>query len=307
MKPRIFIGSSSESLSIAKRIKEFFDADCDCTIWNENFFQLNQSTYDNLLKYAPLYDYAIFVGGADDLTVRRGRCPWGKKVRDNVYYELGLYTGVLSNEHTFFFVHKDVKIASDLLGITLIYFDQDVLPGCRQVQAKIKEEEKIVRIGLLPSTSLALNYYNHFLKPLGEYLQSCSKLETGGKSWPVRTQSLQIVLPKNCCLELKGFADAYFAKYKYADCQFKTASANLSTKFDLNELTNHGELRIVDVPRALVGAFDAVDMVARKNYVGRTELLMGMRQKETDNFIKTLSILMSENCFLNKIVKFVRT
>ena len=27
MKPKIFIGSSSESLSIAKRIKEFFDAD----------------------------------------------------------------------------------------------------------------------------------------------------------------------------------------------------------------------------------------------------------------------------------------
>ena len=30
MKPRIFIGSSSEGLSVAKRVKDFFQNDYDC-------------------------------------------------------------------------------------------------------------------------------------------------------------------------------------------------------------------------------------------------------------------------------------
>lgn len=42
MKPRIFIGSSTEGLPVAQRIKAFFEPDYDCYIWNDNIFQFNE-------------------------------------------------------------------------------------------------------------------------------------------------------------------------------------------------------------------------------------------------------------------------
>lgn len=36
MKPRIFIGSSSEGLDVAKRVKDFFKENYDCYLWTDN-------------------------------------------------------------------------------------------------------------------------------------------------------------------------------------------------------------------------------------------------------------------------------
>ena len=43
MKPRIFIGSSSEGLSVAKRVKDFFQNDYDCFLWSDDIFKNNES------------------------------------------------------------------------------------------------------------------------------------------------------------------------------------------------------------------------------------------------------------------------
>ena len=37
MKPRIFIGSSSEGLDVAKRVKDFFKENYDCNSVQNNF------------------------------------------------------------------------------------------------------------------------------------------------------------------------------------------------------------------------------------------------------------------------------
>lgn len=36
MKPRIFIGSSSEALDVAERIKDFFSPDYECFLWTDD-------------------------------------------------------------------------------------------------------------------------------------------------------------------------------------------------------------------------------------------------------------------------------
>lgn len=48
MKPRIFIGSSTEGLAVAQRIKTFFEPDYDCYIWNDGIFQFNEGFFGNL-------------------------------------------------------------------------------------------------------------------------------------------------------------------------------------------------------------------------------------------------------------------
>ena len=41
MKARIFIGSSTEGLSVAQKVKDFFSADYECYLWNDGIFKFN--------------------------------------------------------------------------------------------------------------------------------------------------------------------------------------------------------------------------------------------------------------------------
>ena len=67
MKPRIFIGSSTEGLAVAQRIKTFFEPDYDCYIWNDGIFQFNEGFLETLLKSASLFDFGFMVFAADEI------------------------------------------------------------------------------------------------------------------------------------------------------------------------------------------------------------------------------------------------
>lgn len=102
-----FYCSSTESFKVAETVQTLMEPEFECEIWNKNFFELNQSTYDNLIQKAPSFDYAVFIGGPDDTVIRRntgGKA--GKKIapRDNVYLEFALYAGILSAARSFFYV-----------------------------------------------------------------------------------------------------------------------------------------------------------------------------------------------------------
>ena len=90
MNTRICIGSSIESVTIAEKVKSLLDGEYVCQLWCDNFFDLGQCTYHELLKKSLSFDYAIFIGGKDDY-VRRGSDRTHKyAARDNVYLEFGL-------------------------------------------------------------------------------------------------------------------------------------------------------------------------------------------------------------------------
>lgn len=61
MKPRIFIGSSFEGLSVAKRVKDFFQNDYDCFLWSDDIFKNNESFLETLVKSASLFDFGFMI------------------------------------------------------------------------------------------------------------------------------------------------------------------------------------------------------------------------------------------------------
>ena len=91
MKPRIFIGSSTEGLPVAQRIKKYFEPEFDCFIWNDKIFQLNDGFLETLLKSASLFDFGFMVFAADDIS--RIRDKEYNTTRDNVLFEYGLFLG----------------------------------------------------------------------------------------------------------------------------------------------------------------------------------------------------------------------
>lgn len=113
----LIIFSSREQLSLAAAIQsEFYNKGIGCKIWNNNFFNPSTYTLDNFNNLSNDYRKAIVILGKDDCAKSRGKKYWIP--RDNVILELGICIGALHLKNTFFIHPKDVKIPSDLHGIT---------------------------------------------------------------------------------------------------------------------------------------------------------------------------------------------
>jgi len=121
--PAIFIGSSSESLPVAKAIYGAFKRrKVVPRIWSKGVFQCSRTTIENLMTETNQSDFAVLILAKDDITVARGRKKHSP--RDNIVFELGLFMGALSRERTYVVTSQpmDIKIPTDLLGITLLTY-----------------------------------------------------------------------------------------------------------------------------------------------------------------------------------------
>jgi len=151
MRPRIFIGSSTQAQKYAGAIHDNLSNDAECTVWTEDAFGLAGPTVLELIKNLRDSDFGVFVFAPDDTATINEELL--SITRDNVVYEAGLFSGYLSPQRCFIVIPRATKIRmpSDLLGITVGRYEDDrtdnkpiraVASFCRQVK------EKIVEMGL---------------------------------------------------------------------------------------------------------------------------------------------------------------
>ena len=122
-KLHVFIGSSSEALTVARHFQVVLDreheANIESTVWDQGTFGASQTTLQSLVEEAKKSDFAVLVLSADDMV--ESRQVVGKAPRDNVVFELGLFMGVIGPERVFILPPKEgVKLPSDLGGFTLL-------------------------------------------------------------------------------------------------------------------------------------------------------------------------------------------
>ena len=128
-KPRLFIGCAVEGLDTARLVQTALDHDAVVArIWNEGAFSPSSYTVNDLLAESARSDFAVFVVRGDDMTRSRGT--ESASPRDNVIFELGLFMGALGRERTLLLKPRgaDLKIPSDLLGLTPLDYDATVAP-----------------------------------------------------------------------------------------------------------------------------------------------------------------------------------
>jgi predicted nucleotide-binding protein len=121
--PVVFIGSSTEALSIANELQAGFKHDnFDAIIWKDGVFGPGGVGFDSLAHFAGRADFAAFIISPDDTVFSREEEKLAP--RDNVIFELGLFMGVLDRLRVFLIREhdSDVKIPSDLLGITQVTY-----------------------------------------------------------------------------------------------------------------------------------------------------------------------------------------
>ena len=124
--PTVFIGSSLEGKEVANAIsracKQRLQRRVKINVWSDGVFQASKTVVEDLTTMADVCDFAILVFTPDDQTQIRGNV---KLVpRDNVVYELGLFTGALGRDRSLMVVPVgiELKIPTDLLGVTMLTY-----------------------------------------------------------------------------------------------------------------------------------------------------------------------------------------
>jgi predicted nucleotide-binding protein len=147
--PVLFLGSSKESLYIAREVQLGLNHDnVVVTVWTDHVFGASHFPIDDLAAQILKADFAALVLGPDDRVISRTR--ESDAPRDNVVFELGLFMGALSRERTFMITPRgaDLKIPSDLLGLTPLEFAVDpkghlaerLGPACEDLRRSIARQ-----------------------------------------------------------------------------------------------------------------------------------------------------------------------
>lgn len=215
MKPRIFIGSSTEGLATAEYVKKALATDFDCVIWNDGpVFGLNISYLDSLLKAGSMFDFGILVATKDDKTKSRDK--GFDTPRDNVIFEFGLFMGTLGKFRTLILLEIGAKLPSDLSGIHISQYT-----SCKQgigsvslkkqieiLRAHVEERSRLQELGLLPSTGAAMGYFSNFVGRTCKHLQQKQKVEINGASYD--SFEVQVVIPKQLERDMQNRASDYY-------------------------------------------------------------------------------------------------
>jgi Predicted nucleotide-binding protein containing TIR-like domain len=123
---RVFVASSSEQIEVARSAAAALQSpELEAKVWDEETFDFSDSYIESLENELDRADFAVVIFTADDPANVRS-----KKVnlpRDNVIFELGLFTGRLGRKRCFFVVDgmSTTEVASDLSGVNYVKFYRD--------------------------------------------------------------------------------------------------------------------------------------------------------------------------------------
>jgi hypothetical protein len=189
-KPRIFIGSSSEAIGIAIKLRRKLKDIANVVIWNEApEFQINRSILDGLLKSKNKYDFAIMIFNKDDaIAPGKDEADSGGQhkalyvPRDNVLFELGLFMGWLGPDRTFFIYNTrdEVKIPSDFKGLVVARYashsgnlDEDITEATDEIRQQIEKYGALPALDHVQTEAGMLSrIINAYIEPPYDYIYS---------------------------------------------------------------------------------------------------------------------------------------
>jgi predicted nucleotide-binding protein len=147
---RVFIGSSTGGFQVAEAIKAGLEQDAECTLWNPEIFKPSATTIDSIVNVAVEFDFAVVVLTGDDSIAKSVKPSLGP--RDNIVFELGLFTGALGlgRARTFMVIGREDQqsLPTDVGGVTVATYsrrpDGNAVAALEPVCTQIKRAMGIV-------------------------------------------------------------------------------------------------------------------------------------------------------------------
>lgn len=297
LKPRIFIGSSTEGLPVANRVKECMSEWADCTIWNEKVFSFNKSYFETLLSIINLYDYGVLIVTGDDFT--RSRHKLFQAPRDNVVFEFGLFLGRLGRNKVFFLRQEGTKLPSDLLGISLPGFPaqrgaaRNKILGeiCAQIKEELDLRSGTFELGLLPSVTLAYGYFDNFVKRTCERLRDQKFIMVGKKKVPFTDFHFRILIPNNLSDDMYEKVSGARDKRRWEPIKVDAGGLRpYDFHVDLSA-NKQGCIEIYDIPLTLNSLHQSIQQYVQKSHLGRDFFEAMLEHREISAFKNVLDEL----------------
>lgn len=311
MKARIFIGSSTEGLHIAEKIKDFFSNDYDCYLWTDGIFKYNENFLETLMKEASLFDFGFMVFTQDDHLVSRKNDY--ETARDNVIFEYGLFLGRIGREKAYIIKDSKVKLPTDLLGISIADFqcekdknnnlildEKSLNKTLAKLKLEIQEKIELGFLGMLPSTVLAIGYFYNFVQLVCDSIGCGYEMDVNGIKYA--KAKLKIILPKDLDSDLKKKATIYYRKNDFEQVQIETKHRKYPLFVSVNSIDK--TLVLSDMPTTLNGIDKAIDMYLRTGHIGKTTEQKLLEERELRNFEMVLRMLVENDAFCKEFVEF---
>jgi Flp pilus assembly protein TadD len=170
-KPKLFIGSSIESLSIAYAIQENLKFNAETTVWDQDVFNLSESSLESLITALDVSDFGVFIFSPDDYVKIKEKKDLA--VRDNVIFELGLFIGKLGRKRSFIIIPDSptFHLPTDLIGFTPAKYESTRSDGNMQAatgSASNKIREMMIKIGPLKNVNETPELTDSTIKPAGK-------------------------------------------------------------------------------------------------------------------------------------------
>lgn len=304
-KPKIFIGSSTAGYSIAEKVKNNLSSIADCVLWkDQNVWEINSSTFDNLLRMASYFDFGVFVATADDLTLKNGQIVI--EPRDNVILEMALFLGALGRHKSFLLVEADIELPSDFKGIYMSRFrntdESTIQTACKECESKINEHIHFGHLSLYPTTALAIGYYKNFVAGLVEAVQIANPLVIEGVNYSEFT--LRIVIPKDLHGAIREKAHQFYKRNGFVESAMDTKFRKHPAWFQLDPKTAPKAI-IYDMPSTLTGIDDAIELILQKGFEGRTKMQQVIEERELFNFKRVLQMQIDKSPFAKSSVELI--
>lgn len=299
IKKKLFIGSSSEELTLAEKVKDMLATDFDVTIWNErvwdlSVFKLNQNFLSDLIKATLQFDFGILLGTSDDKVEYRGQVVL--QPRDNVLFELGLFTGRLGTSKCAFLIDKQVKLLSDFGGLSLAQFEngndesfEKAVNDIRDLFLASSDDE----INFFPSATLAAVYLENLIVPTCRYIIENGGYDLDGKIF--KKCRIKVIIPDkinedvNLQFEkLKSTIETRNVTFKYAG-----RSRSISIESQIKDET----LEFIDFPTIITGINYAISNLLPNDFNKLSPDYNSILERELRRFITTLKKLLIKHGF----------
>ncbi len=299
IKKKLFIGSSSEELPLAETAKLLLEKDFDVTIWNEkvwdtSVFKINQNFLADLLKASLQFDFGILLGTNDDKVFFRG-----KEVlqpRDNVLFELGLFTGRLGTTKCAFLIDKEIKLLSDFNGLTLAQFDKADKSSFETAVIQIKDlflTSADDEINFFPSATLASVYFENLIVPICRFI-----IENNGftsKDVHYKKCKINVFIPDRINEDVNLQFEKLKSSISTENVSFKYAGRPRYISIDTQ--IKNDTLEFIDFPTIITGINHAISNLLPNDFNKLSPDYNSILERELRRFITTLKKLLIRNGF----------
>lgn len=299
IKKKVFIGSSSEELPLAEAAKSILAKDFDVVIWNESLwetavFKINNNYLSDLLKASLKFDFGLLIGTKDDKIKFRGENYL--QPRDNILFELGLFIGRLGLNNCAFLIDKNIKVLTDLNGISLARFDKnnsaDFITNVNKIRdfflASVKED-----INFFPSTTLASVYFENLIRPVCKYL-----IENNGHVHDKVNYSkcrLTVIVPDRITSDINLQFEKLKSKFETENVTFM--SNGRPRNITIDKRIKDETIEFIDFPTIVSGINHAISNLLPNDFNSFSNDYKEILDRELRRFVSTLKRLLIQNEF----------